>query len=123
MNTAHPYIVTHITNLSRKTLLLLCSALLLSGGCGRNDPDDTMPMQCRVESAPDLQSLATGFINPAPENRAWVYWFVMDGNLSREGIKADLEAMQRAGIGGVIFLEVNVGVPSGPVDFMSDKWI
>ena len=82
-----------------------------------------MPMQCRVESAPDLQSLATGFMNPAPENRAWVYWFVMDGNLSREGIKADLEAMQRAGIGGVIFLEVNVGVPRGPVDFMSDEWI
>lgn len=80
-------------------------------------------MQCRVESAPDLQSLATGFMNPAPENRAWVYWFVMDGNLSREGIKADLEAMQRAGIGGVIFLEVNVGVPRGPVDFMSDEWI
>lgn len=122
MNTVHPYIFTHVTNLPRRTLLLLCSALLLSG-CGRNGSDDTMPMQCRVKSAPDLQSLATGFMNPAPENRAWVYWFVMDGNLSREGIKADLEAMQRAGIGGVIFLEVNVGVPRGPVDFMSDEWI
>ncbi len=35
---------------------------------------------------------------------------------------ADLEAMKRAGIGGGIFLEVNVGVPRGPVDFMSPKW-
>ena len=26
----------------------------------------------------------------------------MDGNLSRDGITADLEAMKRAGIGGVI---------------------
>ena len=31
--------------------------------------------------------------------------------------------MKRAGIGGAIFLEVNVGVPRGNVDFMSDEWI
>ncbi|MBM3294111.1 MAG: hypothetical protein FJY82_06245 [Candidatus Aminicenantes bacterium] len=46
----------------------------------------------------------------------------MDGNLSREGLTADLEAMKRAGIGGVIVMEVNVGVPRGPVEFMSDEW-
>jgi len=36
--------------------------------------------------------------NPA---QPWVYWFVMDGNLSREGITADFEALKRAGIGGI----------------------
>jgi hypothetical protein len=51
-----------------------------------------------------------------------VYWFFMDGNLSREGITADLEAMKDAGIGGVILMEVDVGVPRGPVRFMSEPW-
>jgi hypothetical protein len=46
----------------------------------------------------------------------------MDGNLSREGITADLEAMRRAGLGGVIIMEVDVGVPRGPVQFMSRAW-
>jgi hypothetical protein len=46
----------------------------------------------------------------------------MDGNLSREGITADLEAMKDAGIGGVILMEVDVGVPRGPVRFMSEPW-
>lgn len=35
---------------------------------------------------------------------------------------ADLECMQRAGIGYVVFLEVNVGVPRGTVDFLSEQW-
>jgi len=46
----------------------------------------------------------------------------MDGNLSREGMTADLESMKEVGLGNLIFLEVNVGVPRGPVDFMSDQW-
>jgi hypothetical protein len=46
----------------------------------------------------------------------------MDGNLTREGMTADLEAMKRAGIGGAIILEVNVGIPRGPVEFMSAPW-
>ncbi|RYG63171.1 glycosyl hydrolase, partial [bacterium] len=59
---------------------------------------------------------------PPDSARPWVYWFVMDGNFSREGITADLEAMKAAGIGGVIFMEGNVGVPRGPVKFMSPEW-
>jgi hypothetical protein len=46
----------------------------------------------------------------------------MDGNLTREGITADLEAMREAGLGGVVICEVNVGVPRGPVEFMSPAW-
>ena len=69
--------------------------------------------------AADLES---NFRNPPPETRPWVYWYFMDGNLSREGITADLEAMRDAGIGGAIFLEVNLGLPRGPVKFMSLEW-
>ena len=63
------------------------------------------------------------FLNPPDSARPWVYWMFMDGNLGREGMTADLEAMKRAGIGGVIFMETNIGIPRGPVDFMSAKWL
>ena len=65
---------------------------------------------------------ADDFRDPPASARPWVYWFFMDGNLSREGITADLEAMNEAGIGGVILMEVDVGVPRGPVRFMSEPW-
>lgn len=52
-----------------------------------------------------------------------VYWYFMDGNMSKEGITKDLEAMKRAGIEYAIFLEVNVGIPRGKVDFMSNEWL
>ena len=67
-------------------------------------------------------SLAAEFVSPPDAARPWVYWMWMDGNLSREGITADLEALKRAGIGGVIVMEVNVGVPRGPVEFMGPEW-
>lgn len=67
-------------------------------------------------------SLEAEFLNPPDAARPGVYWYFMDGNISREGMTRDLEAMAEAGIGCVLFLEVNVGVPRGPVDFMSETW-
>ncbi len=66
--------------------------------------------------------LAAGFKSPPPEARPWAYWMWMDGNLDRAGITADLESLKAAGIGGVVICEVNVGVPRGPVEFMSPEW-
>lgn len=80
---------------------------------GQNTP--TPP----ASAAPDLER---GFRHPPDSAKPWVYWFVMDGNLGREGITADLEAMKRVGIGGMIFMEVDVGIPKGPVKFMSPPW-
>ncbi len=68
------------------------------------------------------ERLEQGFLTPPDSARPWVYWVWMDGSLSREGISADLEAMKRAGIGGMIIMEVNVGLPQGPVKFMSPEW-
>jgi hypothetical protein len=67
-------------------------------------------------------SLERDFASPPDVARPWVYWMWMDGNVSREGITVDLEAMQRAGIGGVMIMEVDVGIPRGPVKFMSPEW-
>ncbi len=66
--------------------------------------------------------LAAGFIAPPDSVRPGVYWYFMDGNLSREAMTGDLESMKKAGIGQVVFLEVNVGLPRGSVDFLSEEW-
>jgi hypothetical protein len=73
-------------------------------------------------SAPEKSSLKQGFLNPPDEYRPGVYWYFMDGNLSREAMTKDLEAMKKAGLSWALFLEVNVGVPRGQVDFLSDRW-
>jgi (4-O-methyl)-D-glucuronate---lignin esterase len=67
-------------------------------------------------------ALEQGFDHPPASARPWVYWFWLNGNISRHGITADLQAMKRAGIGGVLIMEVDQGVPVGPVDFMSARW-
>ena len=68
------------------------------------------------------QGLEIGFVNPPDSARPGVYWYFMDGNVSKESITKDLEAMKEAGIGYVVYLEVNVGVPRGKVDFLSEEW-
>ncbi|MDR3260438.1 MAG: glycosyl hydrolase, partial [Tannerella sp.] len=99
-----------MTSFHAKTLLLfLC--LLTVMGC-------TAP----VSRSNDLQTLKEAFLSPPDASRPGVYWYFMDGNLSKEGITADLESMKEAGIGNVLFLEVNVGVPRGKVDFLSEEW-
>ncbi|MEI6804820.1 MAG: glycosyl hydrolase [Burkholderiales bacterium] len=39
------------------------------------------------------------FRNPPDSAKPQTWWHWMDGNISKEGITADLEAMKRAGIG------------------------
>ncbi|MDR0609877.1 MAG: hypothetical protein LBG58_07195 [Planctomycetaceae bacterium] len=72
-----------------------------------------------VLAADDLKN---EFARPGLENRPWVYWFWNNGNLTKEGITADLEAMANTGIGGVLIMEVGQGAPAGPIDFLSDQW-
>jgi hypothetical protein len=59
---------------------------------------------------------------PPASARPWVYWFPLNGNLSSNGITADLEAMQRAGIGGVLYMETDQGAPAGPARFAGPLW-
>jgi hypothetical protein len=68
------------------------------------------------------QTLRQGFVTPPDSAKPGVYWYFMDGNLSRDGMTKDLESMKKAGIGSLIFLEVNVGIPRGPVTFLSEEW-
>jgi len=90
------------------TILLFCLGVLLSG--------------CETQRHETKEQLQEGFQNPPDSTRPGVYWYFMDGNISKEGMTADLESMREAGIGNVLFLEVNVGVPRGPVDLLSEEW-
>src|SRR3954462_14117224 len=70
----------------------------------------------------ELSDLEKNFVHPPDSCRPWVNWFWMDGNITKEGITADLEAMQRVGIGGALLMDVSQGIPRGPVRFGSPQW-
>jgi hypothetical protein len=76
-------------------------------------------MVCFSAFGTDLEE---GFRAPPDTARPWVYWINMDGHLTKEGITADFEAMKKAGIGGMIHMDVDVGVARGKVPFMSETW-
>ncbi len=97
------------TGLFRVPVPVLC--LLLVSVCSA--------FRCTIPSADPLKE---AFLSPPDTARPGVYWYFMDGNTSREAMTADLESMKQAGIGYVLFLEVNVGVPRGKVDFLSEEW-
>ena len=63
------------------------------------------------------------FKQPPDSSRPWVYAFWMEGSITKEGIRADLEGMKEAGIGGLIFMDGCLNNPTGPERFMSDSWI
>ena len=66
--------------------------------------------------------LKSDFLNPPDSARPWVYWMFMEGNMTQEGMAADLAAMKTGGIGGAIFMDVDLGITPGPVTFMSSQW-
>jgi len=68
-------------------------------------------------------SLEKGFLHPPDSAKPQTWWHWMNGNISREGITADLEAMKRVGVGGAQIFNVDCGIPPGPVKFMSPEWI
>src|SRR5512138_3907091 len=88
-------------------------AVLVCGAC------------CSFASAAMADPLSDGFQRPPDSAKPWTYWFWMNGNITREGITADLEAMARVGIHGVLIMEVarpKQMAPAGPVAFGSPAW-
>jgi hypothetical protein len=69
--------------------------------------------------------LRSGFENPPQSARPLVWWHWMNGNISQEGIKLDLEWMHRVGIGGVQNFDAALATPQ-VVDkrlaYMTPEW-
>jgi len=68
--------------------------------------------------------LERNFQRPPASARPWVYWFWNNGNVTSNGIAADLEAMRRVGIGGVLIMDVleRFAPPRGTAEFMNPEW-
>jgi hypothetical protein len=75
-----------------------------------------------VLSAQTSTSLEAGFRTPPASARPQTLWFWMNGNVTRDGITRDLEAMQRVGLGGVLIFDGGAYLPKGPVDYLSPLW-
>src|SRR5215510_2740405 len=77
---------------------------------------------CASHSHEDLQK---NFAAPPDSARPRTWWHWVSGNVSKEGITADLEAMKHVGVGGAQMFSVDQ-VPNpkdrGTVVFMSPQW-
>lgn len=52
--------------------------------------------------------------SPPETSRPWVFWYWMQGAVSKEGITADLEAMKTAGLGGAYLMPIK-GLSVAPI--------
>ena len=68
-------------------------------------------------------SLRAGFTNPPASAKVRTWWHWLNGNISKEGITADLEAMQRVGIQEAQIFNGDMGYPEGPVTYLSPEWL
>lgn len=75
-----------------------------------------------------LDPLESGFANPPSEARLHAYWWWLNGNVTKEAITRDLEAMKEKGFGGALIMDAggadndgNEQVPPGPT-FGTAAW-
>jgi hypothetical protein len=70
-------------------------------------------------------ALERGFQNPPASAKPRVWWHWMNGNITKDGIKADLEWMTRAGIGGFQNFDAALNTPQvveKRLVYMTPEW-
>lgn len=85
------------------SLACLCALLLPS-----------ISLQARVN---DVKELAQRFQQPTEEASPWIFWYWMNGAVTKEGITADLEAMKEIGLEGTYLMPIR---DSSRVQFMDN---
>ncbi len=68
-------------------------------------------------------ALDEGFRNPPKEARARTWWHWVNGNVTRRGITADLEAMAANGVQEAQLFNIDGGLLNGPATYMSEEWL
>ncbi|MCX7008026.1 MAG: glycosyl hydrolase, partial [Kiritimatiellaeota bacterium] len=82
----------------------------------------TIPsLQADQEPLADMDALAKTFVSPPLESRPWLYWYWMNGNVTREGICADMQAFADVGVGGTLTFDIGIH-PAGTVTNRSREW-
>ena len=76
---------------------------------------------------PPREELARAFADPFGKVQTATFWYWMNGNISCDGIRRDLEAMKRAGIDRAYISDIGSDMPSlsnkpGPVTTFSPEW-
>ena len=66
--------------------------------------------------------LEEGFRSPPRSASPHALYHLMNGNVTKEGITCDFEALSAAGIGGVQVFDVGCYIPPGPVVFGTPEW-
>ena len=72
-----------------------------------------------------FSKLKAGFITPPDSVKPSVYWYWMSDNISEKGVKQDIEAMKKVGIGRAFIGNIGYNkneVPYGKVKLFSDDW-
>lgn len=78
--------------------------------------------QSKHTIAPEAD-LEKNFKLPPSSARPHTWWHWMNGNVTKEGITLDLEAMARVGVGGFQNFDAGTGIPKGPVQYLSPEWL
>lgn len=113
-------------NITLATLTLLSQIFQTAITSARKD---TLMMEERCTefiTVSDSSNLVKDFASPRKEARPQVWWHWMDGNVSKEGIRKDIEWMKRNGIEG--FHQFDAGGVNMPraakvkLPYLSDGW-
>jgi hypothetical protein len=102
----------------------LCAAVCLGGVLSVFLAQAQTPA-AQVQVAPSGEALLSGFQTPPNGARPRVWWHWMNGNISEEGVKLDLEWMHRVGIGGVTIFEGAINTPQvvpQRLIYMTPEW-
>ena len=73
-------------------------------------------------TASAAMTLDQGFATPPRTAKPHTWYHMMNGNVTKEGITCDFEALAKAGIGGVQMFDAGCAIPSGPLSFNSPAW-
>lgn len=103
----------------------LAFALLLGAAgtlpvCGQ--PDSSVQRTPAGNNPQVDDGLEQGFASPPDSAKPRTWWHWVSGNVSKEGITADLAAMRQIGLGGAQIFTVDQSSVKGPVVFMSPEW-
>jgi hypothetical protein len=76
--------------------------------------------------APALSLAEKAFLFPGEEAKPWCFWYWMHGCVSKEGIVADLTAMQEAGLGGTYLMPIRpvekTSIYEPALETLSPEW-
>jgi hypothetical protein len=70
----------------------------------------------------DAQNISEAlFKNPPAQYHPKTWMHAMSGNMSKEGLTKDLEAMKEAGLGGFLLFNITQGIPNGKIIYNSPE--